>query len=425
MITTEKIKEEREQLWAGKPYRVLTVEELLECEGEENLNLSIPVQSLAYCIYTSGSTGKPKGVMIEHHNLCNYVNANERNHETLSYVQGVDTVLALASISFDVSILEHFVPLCNGRTVCMANEEEIYNPLALAALMKRHPVEALAATPSFLTNIIELPQIQEALAGVKTYGLGAESFPAALYDKLRAISGTSQILNCYGPTECTVSCTSINLDSCEGVTIGRPAANVKIYIVDRGGRILPVGISGELIICGEGVGRGYRNLPDKTKEAFFQFKGMRAYHSGDLARWTPEGAIDFLGRLDNQVKLRGLRVELDEIEAVINSFQGVKMSKVIVCSNGSEDYLAGYFTAAREVSLAELTEHLRSRLTEYMVPGALMQLEEMPLTVNGKIDKKRLPVIQFTAAEREYTAPSPPWRRSSAISSPKFCGWSG
>lgn len=406
VITTEKIKKEREVLWEGKPYKAVTVEELLTCEKEENPDIFISPESLAYCIYTSGSTGKPKGVMIEHRNLCNYVNANDINNETASYIRNIDRTLALASISFDVSILEHFVPICNGRTVCMANEEEIYNPLALAKLLKKYQVEVIAATPSYITNIIEIPEVRDAFAGVRIFDLGAEAFPAALYDKIMEINPKAVIINGYGPTECTVSCTSVNLTNGAHITIGKPASNVKTYIVNRKNRVLPIGISGELIICGEGVGRGYRNLPDKTREAFFRFKGMKAYHSGDLARWNEKGEIEFFGRLDNQVKLRGLRVELDEIESVINSFEGVKMSKVIVCNNGNEDYLAGYFTAAGKVDISVLTEYLKSKLTEYMVPNALMQLEEMPLTVNGKIDKKQLPAIQITVAEREYIAPS-------------------
>ncbi|MDE6252489.1 MAG: amino acid adenylation domain-containing protein [Lachnospiraceae bacterium] len=406
VITTEKIKKERESLWKDKPYKALTVEELLKCENEENPNIDISADSLAYCIYTSGSTGKPKGVMIEHHNLCNYVNANDINNETLSYIKGIDTALALASISFDVSILEHFVPICNGRTVCMANEEHIYNPLSLAEIMKKYNVETIAATPSYITNIIEIPEIREVFADVKVFDLGAEAFPTALYDKITEINPDAVIINGYGPTECTVSCTSVNLESSDKITIGKPASNVKTYIVNRKNKILPVGISGELIICGDGVGRGYMNLPEKTKESFFNFKGMKAYHSGDLARWTDDGDIEFFGRLDNQVKLRGLRVELDEIENVINGFESVKMSKVIVCNNGNEDYLAGYFTADSEVDISRLTEHLKLKLTEYMVPNALMQLDEMPLTVNGKIDKKKLPAIEVTAKKREYVAPS-------------------
>ncbi len=408
VITTEKIKKERKSLWAGKPYRVLTVEELLKCENEENPELNIPVTSLAYCLYTSGSTGTPKGVMIEHRNLCNFVNSNPINTEITNYTDNGVVSLALAAITFDVSVMEEFIPLCNGMTICMANEEEIHNPLALSELLIKNKVDIMKCTPSYMANIIEVPQIHPALAQIKAFDIGAETFPSTLYGKMRKVNKTAKIVNSYGPTECTVSCTTKLLQNGDKINIGAPLTNMKVYVVNRKNKILPVGISGELIICGNGVGRGYVNLPKKNKESFFKYKGLNAYHSGDLVKWTENGEIDFIGRLDNQVKLRGLRVELDEIENAINTFDGVKTSKVVVKNNGSEEYLAGYFTADKEINLEQLTEHLKSKLTYYMVPGALMQLDEMPLTVNGKIDKKQLPEITYSSAKREYVAPSTP-----------------
>lgn len=411
VITSTKLKKERMGFWEGKPYEVLTIEELLAEDAsdealEKNPDLDIPVDTLAYCLYTSGSTGQPKGVMVEHGNLCNFVNSNPINTEITNYTENGVVSLALAAITFDVSVMEEFIPLCNGMTICMANEEEIHNPLALAELLTKNEVDIMKCTPSYMTNIIEVPQMRTALARIKAFDIGAEAFPATLYGKIREVNRTARIVNSYGPTECTVSCTTKVLGDGEEINIGSPLTNMKVYVVNRKNKVLPVGISGELIICGSGVGRGYVNLPDKNKAAFFRFKGMKAYHSGDLARWNAKGEIEFLGRLDNQVKLRGLRVELDEIESAINSFEGVKMSKVIVCNNGNEDYLAGYFTATSRVDTISLTEYLKSKLTEYMVPNALLQLEEMPLNVNGKIDKKRLPVIQITVTEREYVAPS-------------------
>lgn len=411
VITSEKLKKERMAFWEGKPYEVLTVEELISEEGldetiKQNPDLDIPVDTLAYCLYTSGSTGQPKGVMIEHSNLCNFVNSNPINTEITNYTENGIVSLALAAITFDVSVMEEFIPLCNGMTICMANEEEIHNPLALAELLTKYKVDIMKCTPSYMTNIIEVPQMRLALSKVKAFDIGAEAFPPMLYEKIREVNQTAKIVNSYGPTECTVSCTTKVLNNDKEINIGKPLTNMKVYVVNRKNKILPVGISGELIICGSGVGRGYVNLPEKNKTAFFRFRGMKAYHSGDLVRWNAKGEIVFLGRLDNQVKLRGLRVELDEIESAINSFEGVKMSKVIVCNNGSEDYLAGYFTATSKVDIANLTEHLKSKLTEYMVPNALMQLDEMPLTVNGKIDKKRLPIIQVAVTERKYIAPS-------------------
>lgn len=412
VITSEKLKKERAGFWEGKPYEVLTVEGLLAEEAPDgadidaNPDLDIPVNTLAYCLYTSGSTGQPKGVMIEHRNLCNFVNDNPANPKVTNYTENGTVSLALAAITFDVSVMEEFISLCNGMTVCMAGEEEIHNPLALAELLTRNKVDIMKCTPSYMTNIIEVPQMREALSGIKAFDIGAETFPPSLYGKMREVNQTAKIVNSYGPTECTISTAIKPLYDDSDINIGRPLVNVKAYVVNRKNKVLPVGISGELIICGSGVGRGYVNLPDKNQEAFFRFRGMKAYHSGDLVRWNAKGEIVFLGRLDNQVKLRGLRVELDEIENAIHSFESVKMSKVIVRSNGSEEYLAGYFTAEKEIDIALLTEYLKSKLTYYMVPGALMQLEKMPLTVNGKIDKKRLPDIEMTSEEREYVAPS-------------------
>lgn len=411
VITSEKLKKERLAFWKGKPYKVLTVEELITEETldktlEQNPNLDISVDTLAYCLYTSGSTGKPKGVMIEHRNLCNFVNYNPISTKVTNYVDNGTVSLALAAITFDVSVMEEFIPLCNGMTICMANEEEIHNPIALAELLTKYKVDIMKCTPSYMTNIIEVPQMRLALAKIKAFDIGAETFPPMLYDKMREVNQTAKIVNSYGPTECTISSMVKLLDDSKEITIGNPLTNMKVYVVNRKNKILPVDISGELIICGSGVGRGYVNLPEKNKAAFFSFKGMKAYHSGDLVRWNSKGEIVFLGRLDNQVKIRGLRIELDEIESAINSFESVKMSKVIVCNNGSEDYLAGYFTATSKVDKLSLMDYLKSKLTAYMVPNALMQLDEMPLTVNGKIDKKQLPVIQGEVIERNYIAPS-------------------
>ncbi|MBQ7678359.1 MAG: amino acid adenylation domain-containing protein [Butyrivibrio sp.] len=409
VITTEAVKRERTELFAaGKPYETLTVEELCAAADvvDTNPGLNIDPESLAYCIYTSGSTGRPKGVMIEHRNLCNFVNANERNMETYEFVRGGERVLGLASISFDVSIMEMHITLTNGRTLVMASEEDIHNPIALATLLEQQQVRVIAATPSFLTNILEVEEVRKALAPVRMYDLGAEAFPAALFDKLRGASPEAVIVNGYGPTEATVSCIAKIMDSGTHITIGKPAANVRAYVCDSARHILPVGLSGELVIAGSGVGRGYVQLPEKTADVFIMLGEERAYRSGDLVRWNAEGELEFFGRLDNQVKLRGLRVELDEIENVMNDFDGIRMSKVIVRNNGKEDYLAGFFTADHPVDIGALTAHMKAHLTYYMVPAVLMQLEQMPLTVNKKIDKNALPQIDFDAPEREYVAPA-------------------
>lgn len=407
VITTEAIKQERAALFIDKPYEVLTVEELIGDESVscENPDLCIAPTDICYCLYTSGSTGKPKGVLIEHKTLCNFVNSNPKNIEVENYTKNGRVSLAFAAITFDVSVMEEFIPLTNGMTICMANRDEIHNPPALAKLLLDNKVDIMKCTPSFMMSIVDIDEMKEALSRIKAFDIGAEAFPSVLYDKMRAVNPTADIINSYGPTECTVSCTSKLIKSSGNVNIGGPLANMKLYVVNENNRSLPVGISGELIICGDGVGRGYMNLPDKTKEAFFTYKGLPAYHSGDLVKWNDDGEIVFLGRIDNQVKLRGLRIELDEVENAIGSYEGIKSCKVVVKKKGNDEFLAAYYTAAAEIDKNSLTEHISGMLAYYMVPSVMVQLDEMPLTNHGKIDKNRLPEIEYKSAEREYIAP--------------------
>lgn len=406
VITTEAIKVSRPELFADdRPYRTLTIEELIQNDGEENPDLTIDTDSLAYCIYTSGSTGKPKGVMIEHRNMCNYLNANPKHPAIYWHTQDIHAALSVTSISFDMSITERFVSLCNGVTLCMATLDEIHNPRALANLMNANRTESIVCTPSYLMSLLEIPEMREPIARLKAYHVGGEAFPSTLISRLKALNPNSHVINGYGPTETSVSCTSSEVLPGQPVTIGKPEANVKHYVIGRSKQPLPAGMCGELIICGAGVGRGYVKLPEKTSASFFRFKGMPAYHSGDLVRLNAWGEFDYYGRLDNQVKLRGLRIELDEIETVICEYPGAKLAKVIVRNNGTEDYLAAYYTADVVIPVKELRAFLKSRLTPYMVPDAMMQMDEMPLTVNGKIDKKKLPDIRDKMEEREYVAP--------------------
>ena len=391
VITTDKLKRERAELFSGKPYAALTLSELSQNETVSDPEIDIPASSLAYCIYTSGSTGTPKGVMIEHGSLCNFVNANPKNKETFEFVSGGRTALSVAAVSFDFSIMEIHIPLCNGMTVCIAADEEIHDPLMLAKLIEENNVEVMCGTPSFMTNMAEIPQAARSLSRIKMYDLGAEAFTPPLYGLLRKASPDAVIVNGYGPTEATVSCISKVMTSGENITIGRPAANVKAYIIDKHRHLLPAGAKGELAIGGLGVGRGYVGLEKKTAEAFVELENGRAYRSGDIARYLPNGEIEFFGRADNQVKLRGLRVELDEIVNVMCGYPDVTNAIVIVKGEGQQQYLCGYFTASKQTEKQALTEHLKKSLAHYMVPSVLIQLDKLPMTKNGKIDKKALP----------------------------------
>ena len=291
LLTTEKQIKSRSLSQNG--YQILTLEEafgepspdVIDADERfaERPAVTVRPDDLAYCIYTSGSTGHPKGVMIEHRNIANYVNRNEKSIEIMHYAMPGRVNLALASFSFDVSVVEQFVPLCSGNTVVIAAEDEIHDPTLFAQLVTETGADGITCTPTYLLSLLDIPQSREAIRQFTFFDIGAEAFPRQLYDRLRELREDSVILNVYGPTECTMGCSAALMTGAEHVTIGPPMANTVFYVADQFGNELPVGLRGELIICGDQVGRGYVNLPDKTAAAFFTHDGLRAYHSGDLA----------------------------------------------------------------------------------------------------------------------------------------------
>ncbi len=400
LITAESVNLEL----SSKAYPVLTVEDLLR-EGEPvTPPLSVSPGQTAYCIYTSGSTGRPKGVKITHGNLCNFLTTGEKNEECRHYVSYGRVALAIASLSFDYSLMEIHLPLCHGLTLCLATEEEIQNPLLLARLMEENQVDIMAATPSFMSGLMEIPEAVRAMRGLKMVDLGAEAFPPALFGKVRQASPEAVIVNGYGPTETTIGCISKRMESAENITIGRPAANVKAWVCDPCGNILPPLVKGELVIGGLGVGEGYVNLPEKTAEVFITLEGGRAYRTGDIVRLNHDLELEFFGRQDNQIKLRGLRIELDEIENVMNTFPDITRSVVLLQKPAEGDaFLCGYFTARTRVDTADLKAHLAGRLARYMIPAAFLQLEAFPMTASGKVDRKALPMPE--RAEENFTPP--------------------
>lgn len=404
LVTTAKLKAERIAL-AGRGYEVLALEDLLEGDAGALGAVEVRGQDLAYCIYTSGTTGRPKGVMIEHGNIANYVHRNEKSPEIMHYAAPGRVSLALASFSFDVSVVEAFLPLCNGNPVVIATEEEIHTPALLARLIAESGVNGMTCTPTYLMNLLDIPQTREALRQIAFFDIGAEAFPAQLYERLQKLRDDSVIMNVYGPTEATMGCSAELMSDRKPVTVGRPIANTSFYVADLFGNPLPVGIRGELIICGAQVGRGYVNLPDKTAAAFFIHEGVRAYHSGDLAAWMEDGRMRVFGRADNQIKLRGFRIELDEIEKVMGEYPGVKLGAAAVQKNGGAEHLVGYYTARRDIDPSALKAHMQEKLPEYMVPSVLVALDAMPMTASGKVDRMALPKPDFAALRAGYAAP--------------------
>ena len=411
LLTTEALRAERPSLGA-EGYRVLTVEELAGNAAEPLPAESAPAASkagdLAYCIYTSGTTGRPKGVMIEHGNIANYVHRNEKSVEIMHYAAPGRVCLALASFSFDVSVVEEFVPLCNGNPVVVATEEEIHTPDLLAQLIRKYGVNGITCTPTYLLSLLDIPAAEEALRGITFFDIGAEAFPLPLCSRLRALRPDSVILNVYGPTEATMGCAAEIMDGSAPVTVGPPIANTEFIVADPFGNPLPPGIRGELMIAGAQVGRGYISLPDKTAESFFTWNGKRAYRSGDLAAWTGSGKIRIFGRVDNQIKLRGFRIELDEIEKVMSEVPGVKVGAVAVRKNNATEYLIGYYTSPSDVPPDAVKRFMQEKLPDYMIPSAILKLDDMPMNANGKVDRKALPRPDFSAFRAAYAAPETP-----------------
>ncbi len=407
VVTTKAVIESRKQFFdvlSNEGVRCMDAEDLLAGD-RSNPNIEVPYEALAYVIYTSGSTGKPKGVMLTNHNLVNFVDSNEKNAEILGYTDKGKVSLAIAALTFDFSIMEEFVPIANGLTVVLATSEQIMNPLAIAKLMLDNKVDIVSGTPSYISNLLEVPETHEAFAGVKSIDLGAEAFIPTLFDKLKALNPDMHIMNGYGPTETTISCSMEVIEDTENISIGVPNVNMHMATTDRDGRLQPLGATGEMIIFGDGVGRGYVKRPDLNEKSFFTLFGKKAYRSGDLVRIRKDGKIDFYGRIDNQVKLRGLRIELSEIESVLNAYPDVVTSIVTVIRKDNDEFLAAYYQSKKEIPQEDLKGHLSSYLTAYMVPQAFMWLEEMPLTANGKIDKKALPEINVARQVRVIKKP--------------------
>ena len=388
----------------GEFPNAIDVDELLATANANAVANAITPQDLCYLIYTSGSTGKPKGVMLRHESIASYLYAHPANTHIHAIAETVHAVLCVTTLSFDMSMKEFGAALYNGKTAVIASEEETTNAALLADLFKRTGADAINATPSRMLQYMELPEFVQAIGQCHVIMCGGEKYADGLLDKLRAAAPKARIFNTYGPTEITVSSNCKELTHTDRVSVGRPLLNYKEFVVDSDGNELPVGVVGELYIGGLGVATGYNDLPEMTAERFIDYKGVRIYKSGDYARWTEEGDVVILGRTDNQIKLRGLRIELGEVEAALAAVKGIKNAVVKIGKIKDIEHLCAYFTADRPIDIAELKAELGKTLTKYMVPTAYKQMDKMPLTPNGKTDVKNLPEPEL-ALSGDYEAP--------------------
>jgi amino acid adenylation domain-containing protein len=357
---------------------------------------------LAYVIYTSGSTGKPKGVMLEHRNVVNFFTGMD-----LAIGSEPGVWLAVTSISFDISVLELLWTLTRGFTVVL---DAGRGPGFIADQIASHGVTHLQMTPSLAMMLTLDSRAYAALASLRTMLLGGEAVPTSLINLLRKVF-KGDIYNMYGPTETTVwSTTYLIQEVGSSVSIGRPIANTQIYLLDDTLHPVPVGEVGELFIGGDSVARGYWKRPKLTAERFLKLPALsteRLYRTGDLARFLPDGNIEYLGRADYQIKLRGHRIEPGEIEAFLEECRAVRQAVVVLREDREGDKRLVAYLIASAGSLespAELRAALASKLPDYMIPSAFVFLPSFPLTDNGKIDRKTLlklppPNLSFQAPE--------------------------
>ncbi len=383
---------------------VITEETLLEEDGPSLPELApLPVRTgrLAYVIYTSGSTGKPKGVAIEHRTASALMCWSRENFSDAE-LRGV---LASTSICFDMSVFELFAPLAWGGTVILAD-----NALALPDLPARDEVTLIDTVPSAMAELLRQGAVP---ASVRTVNLGGEPLRGELARRVHALGTVERLLNLYGPSEDTTFSTVAAVGPEGEPTIGRILTNSRGYILDRRLRPTPAGVPGELYLGGAGISRGYLGRPDLTAERyvpdpFSGVPGERLYKTGDLVRLRNDGELEFLGRLDHQVKVRGFRVELGEIEAALLAHPGIRDAAVLALGVDGDRRLVAY--VAGETGFAALRGYLKEKLPEYMVPSAAVVLAALPLTPNGKVDRRALARLESGSqgGAAEHVAPRNP-----------------
>jgi tyrocidine synthetase-3 len=353
-----------------------------------------------YIIYTSGSTGYPKGVLVEHNQVMNLIQSQIKEFK----INTTDNILQFSDVSFDASVEQIFIALCSGAKLVGVSKNTLLDVFKMEELVLAHKITHLHATPQYLRSL-SLKNTEF----IKRVISGGDVFYPDIFDKIDVAS----IYNEYGPTETTVTCIQalLNKENTNSLSIiGRPIANTKIFILDKNCNLLPLGAIGEICIGGFGVARGYWNRPDLTANKFISnpfYKNEKLYKSGDLGRWLPDGTIEFIGRIDNQVKIRGYRIELGEIEYYLLQHPSIREAVVQSSIFNQELELVAYIVLNDSIDHGELKNFLHKHIPGYMIPLFFLELDVLPVTSNGKIDKKTL--IQFFTAQAlpsvEYIAP--------------------
>ena len=368
-------------------------------------------RDLAYVLFTSGSSGRAKGVLVEHRSVvrlvkgCNYIT-----------LRGSDVLLSTGAVSFDATTFEYWGMLLNGGRLVLCRREQLLDSAQLAATLRTHGVTLMWCTAGWLHTLVEKsPGVFE---GLRTLVGGGDRLSALHVGELRQRYPSLELINGYGPTENTTFSLCYNIGEVrDPIAVGRPISNSTAYILDDHRQLCPIGVVGEICVGGAGLGRGYLGDAALTEQKFVPHpfeEGQRIYRTGDRGRWLSDGNIEFVGRIDDQVKIRGYRIEPAEVESALQGHGDITSAVVVAKSNkDKEKELVAYLTANRELTLSELQAFLQQVLPSYMIPSYFVQLASLPLTVNGKVDRKSLPDpvdgsldtgVEYVAARNEVEA---------------------
>ncbi len=360
----------------------------------DNLPVNYHTENLVYVIYTSGSTGGPKGVMVENKGVMNRIEWMWKNYGFTAD----DIILQKTNFTFDVSVWEIFMPLCWGAKMILCNKDDVVSPERMLALIKKHRITCMHFVPSmlyvFMDSLFAVKNINHDLRSLKKVFCSGEALTVEVVKNWYRKTDIP-LYNLYGPTEASVDVTSYTIsDGDQKIYIGKPIWNTKIYILGNNGSLLPAGVPGEICIAGIGLARGYVNRPDLTSEKFVAdpfVDGALMYLTGDIGAWSTDGNIKFLGRRDDQLKIRGYRIEISEIETQLRTYESIKNFVIISRDNkhGVKELIA-FIVPFHEFDPAAIRRHLSMKLPEYMIPSKIIRLDDIPLTINGKINKKIL-----------------------------------
>lgn len=358
--------------------------------SQAQLLRSAPVQNLAYVIYTSGSTGNPKGVCISNRAVSNFI------HAVVSEIPLKENmnILSLTTVSFDIFVLESLLPLLSGMTMVLAASEDGRDLSRICSLIDKHDVDLIQTTPTRMKSLINDTHFTDVIRKVDYILIGGEPVSAQLINDVQHYTD-AQIFNMYGPTETTVWSTLKKMDNGRKVNIGKPIANTKVMILDSYNKIVPIGAKGEICISGSGLFSGYLNNEALTNSKIVHLQNELFdddfYRTGDMGRWGIDGEIECFGRMDNQVKVRGYRIELEEIEEALRTYEEIQEAVVITSENNSgESYLEAYLVGNAQLRADELVAYVSRILPKYMIPSSFYRIEAVPLTPNLKIDRKAL-----------------------------------